>query len=216
MPATSILWVLLLLGSTAAAAEPEQIHVGAFSSGKLDGWEPREFLGETEYRLTVMDGVKALRAESRAAASGLVKKIRIDLEKHPFLNWSWRIGNRLGISEERTKPGDDFPARIYVVISGGLLFWNTRALNYVWANQAPPGDFWANPFAGKNAVMMAVRSSADRTSTWYAEKRNVREDLRRVFGEDIRRIDAVALMTDTDNSGSRATSYYGDIYFSAR
>ncbi|MCU0734599.1 MAG: DUF3047 domain-containing protein [Methylotetracoccus sp.] len=30
----------------------------------------------------------------------------------------------------------------------------------------------------------------------------------------IDRIDAVALMSDTDNSGCRAVAYYGDIYFS--
>jgi len=217
MPFGSIIALVMVLWTcSAGAAEPEQLYVGAFSAGKLDGWEPKAFAGETVYRLTPVDGTTALRADSRAAASGLVKKIRIDLETHPYLNWTWRIENRPAVSDERQKPGDDFAARIYVVVSGGLRFWNTRALNYVWANQARVGEFWENPFAKKNAIMLALRSSGDKTSTWYVEKRNVREDLSRVFGEDIRHIDAVALMTDTDNSRSSATSFYGDIYFSSR
>ena len=63
-------------------------------------------------------------------------------------------------------------------------------------------------------MMIALRSSADQTGTWYAEKRNILADLKQFVGEDIRYIDAVAIMTDTDNSNSKATTYYGDIYFS--
>jgi hypothetical protein len=48
----------------------------------------------------------------------------------------------------------------------------------------------------------------------YAEKRNILADLKQFVGEDIRYIDAVAVMTDTDNTNSKATAYYGDIYFS--
>ena len=36
------------------------------------------------------------------------------------------------------------------------------------------------------------------------------------IGEEIDAIDAVALMTDTDNSGQNATAWYGDIVFTAR
>ena len=65
-------------------------------------------------------------------------------------------------------------------------------------------------------MMIALRSSSDGAATWYDEKRNILEDLRKQFGEDIRFIDAVAIMTDTDNAGGRATAYYGDIFFSAK
>ncbi len=62
--------------------------------------------------------------------------------------------------------------------------------------------------------MMALRNRQDKTSTWYTEKRNVHDDLKRLFGNDFHFIDAIALMTDTDNSHSQVISYYGDIYFS--
>jgi hypothetical protein len=51
-------------------------------------------------------------------------------------------------------------------------------------------------------------------SQWHTEKRNVLNDLKNIFGEDIRYIDAIAIMTDTDNSSGRADSYYANLYFS--
>ena len=63
-------------------------------------------------------------------------------------------------------------------------------------------------------TMISVRSSTDETGTWYSEKRNVLEDLKQQFGEEIRYIDAVAVMSDSDDSKGKVTAYYGDIYFS--
>ncbi|MDY6837513.1 MAG: DUF3047 domain-containing protein [Thermodesulfobacteriota bacterium] len=190
--------------------------MGAFSSGHLDGWKPRVFMGETRYMLTPIDQIQALRADSHARASGLVKNTRVDLRQYPFLNWSWRIENRLGELNEQSKSGDDYAARIYVVVSGGWLFWKTKAINYVWANTSPKGHIWPNVFAGKKAMMMALRSAEDEIATWQFEKRNIVADFKKLFGEEIQTIDAVALMTDTDNGNGEVTAFYGDIYFSAR
>jgi hypothetical protein len=103
-----------------------------------------------------------------------------------------------------------------VVVSGGLAFWETKAINYVWASTSPAGKVWPNAYAGDNGRMMmiALRSSIDQTGTWYTEKRNILADLKHQFGEDIRYIDAVAIMTDTDDALGKVTAYYGDIYFS--
>ena len=192
----------------------EPLRVADFSNSSLKGWKDKLFAGTTSYRLHQLKDKKVLMAKSQNSASGLVKKIRVDLKKYPYLNWSWSIENRLEIKNERIKPGDDYAARIYVVVDGGILIWRTRAVNYVWANEAVKGEIWPNAFAGKNAMMMALRSRQDKTSTWYSEKRNVYEDLKRLFGTEFRFIDAVALMTDTDNSHGQVKSYYGDIYFS--
>lgn len=199
-----------------ATAEPLTISVGQFSLGKLDGWEEKSFEGNTRYTLVEQAGRRVLKAESRAAASGLFREIHVDLNQTPFLNWSWRIENTLGGLDEQTKQGDDYPARIYVVASGGLAFWRTRAVNYVWASRLPQGFEWPNAFAGDNAMMVALRSGEAQSRQWVHEKRDVRADLRRFFGDDIRYVDAVALMTDTDNSQQRVTAYYGDIFFSEK
>lgn len=214
-----VLILFFLLMSLAAVAQEGSsqavLPVGSFSAGSLAGWKNKAFKGETSYRLITDCRINVLKAESHAAASGLFFEQRIDLNKTPVMNWRWRVEKPLTGLNEQAKSGDDFAARVYVVVSGGLIFWNTKAINYVWANTTPKGKIWPNPFAGDHAMMVAVRSSGDKTGQWFSEKRNVREDFKQLTGEDIRYIDAVALMTDTDNSSGQAIAYYGDIFFTA-
>ena len=200
----------------ANVSKADQLPVANFSKSSLEGWEDKVFTGTTSYQLFQLKDKKVLMAESQDSASGLIKKMHVDLKKYPYLNWSWSIENRLDIKNEKIKSGDDYAARIYVVVDGGILLWRTRAVSYVWANEASKGEIWQNAFAGKNAIMMALRSRQDKTSTWYSEKRNVYEDLKRLFGTEFHFIDAIALMTDTDNSHGQVKSYYGDIYFSTK
>jgi len=210
--------LILLTINSLIYAEPteEKFMLGAFSTGSLEQWESKQFKNQTLYQLVELDGSRVLKADSNNSASGLFKTQRIDLQQTPVLNWRWRIENRLETRNEQIKTGDDYAARVYVVISGGLAFWQTKAINYVWANASAKGAVWQNAYAGKNAVMIAMRSAADPTGTWFSEKRDVLADLKQHFSEDVRYIDAVAIMTDTDDSKGKATSYYGDIYFSQR
>ena len=215
-PVQVFLLILLLLmhTQTVLADDPGKILVGDFSTGKLDGWGKRVFSGETSYGLVKLDTMRVLKADSQDSASGLIKKITVDLHKYPYLNWRWRIENRLDKADEKQKSGDDYSARIYVIDSGGLFFWATKVLSYVWSDNSQKGTAWPNPYVKNNVQMFAVRSTEDDTSTWYVEKHNVYEDFKRLFGKDVHYIDAVALMTDSDNSNGHAEAFYGDIYFS--
>ena len=189
--------------------------VGNFSSGGLDGWGKKIFSGETTYSLVHLGIDTVLKADSNDSASGLVKKITVDLLEYPYLNWRWRIENHLqDKADEKQKSGDDYPARVYVIDSGGLFFWTTKVLSYVWSDNSEKGDSWPNPYVKNNVKMFALRSARDNISTWYNEKQNVHEDFKHLFNKDVRYIDAVAVMTDTDNSNDHATAYFGDIFFS--
>jgi len=205
---------LFLLLPLAVQGDNKRIEVGRFSAGDLTGWQEKVFLGKTDYRLVSNSGKTVLEAISNGAASGRFKEVHIDLTQTPVMHWSWRADNLLQGVDERSKGGDDYAARIYVVFSGGLFFWRTRAINYVWSSNQPPGTIWDNAFTAK-AKMVAVQSGDARLHQWVAEKRNIAADYRKLFGKDIGTIDAVAIMTDTDNSGQHAVAYYGDIWFGA-
>ena len=196
----------------AALAVAMNVMVGNFSVGDLDGWKTQSFQGMTIYRLVSQDGRQVLEATSHGTASGLVRELRVDLEKLPYLNWSWRVDDVLTEIDERTKAGDDYPARVYAIVSGGIAFWRTRTLIYVWSSRQPVGSTWENAFTG-NARVMALQSG--RVTGWVTEQRDVRADFNRCFNDDITFIDAVAIMTDTDNSKQEATAWYGDIFFSS-
>ncbi|MCF6205124.1 MAG: DUF3047 domain-containing protein [Methylococcaceae bacterium] len=211
------LGLAIILNSNLAFSESDQtLQIGKFSTGNMNQWKNKIFSGSTNYQIVKLNNDRVLKAESHSGASGLFKEQRIDLLKTPYLNWRWRIDNRLGKIDEQNKSGDDYSARLYVVVDGGWAFWKTKAINYVWASNTAKNTVWSNAFAGSNAMMIAIRSTDDKTGTWYQEKRNIFLDLKQQFGSDIRYIDAVALMTDTDNAKGNAISYYGDIYFSEK
>lgn len=210
--ATAII-ALGIVWSTAAWAA--KLEIGNFADGELAGWKEKVFSGKTAYQLVKQDDGWLLMATSKVTASGLYKKQSVDLTKTPYLNWTWKVDNVLDGVDERTKAGDDYPARIYVVFSGGLLFWKTRALSYVWSSNQPVNSAWPNAFTA-NTHMVAARSGTAKLGITLQEKRNVREDFRRHFGEDVTEADAIAIMTDTDNSGLAATAHYGNIYFSSQ
>jgi len=202
----SLLLCLLAAGPPALAAG---LVIADFANGIGDGWKEKSFLGHTRYQVVRIDGRTALRAESNASASGLVYKRTIDLDRYPILEWSWKIDHVLTKGDARTKAGDDYAARIYIVFPG-TFFWQTKVVNYIWANRLPKGTTIRNPYT-KNVVMVAVESGNDLAGRWLTERRNVIDDYRRAFGSAPPQAKAIAIMTDTDNTGENATAWYGTI-----
>lgn len=211
-------FIILVSGSAllfiAEANDSSIINIGRFSDSTLEGWKEKSFKGNTEYKFIQDHGKTILHAESKASASGLFYEKEIDLLKTPIINWQWKIDKIVKDVNETTKQGDDYPARVYVIFSGGLFFWRTRAINYVWSNNQTVGATWKNAYTD-NARMIAVRAGEQQIDKWISEKRNIREDYKKLFGEDIETADAIAIMTDTDNSGGHAIANYGDIYLSS-
>ena len=212
----SAMLLVVSFSTTNVMADNTRVPVATFSKGDLQGWDPKSFSGKTQYQLVQEGTQKVLKADSRKAASGLGKRIKIDLTKTPVMNWMWRIDGKLDGLNEQSKAGDDYAARVYVIVDGGILPWNTKALNYVWSSNQPRGAVWNNAFLPKNAKMTAVRGTQDKVGSWVREKRNVRADFKQIFGRDITEIDGVAIMTDTDNSQSSVGAAYGDIFFTAQ
>jgi hypothetical protein len=207
LPAAAASLVLSVFAGIAAGP----LLIDDFAKGFSAGWEKKIFKGETTYRPVLEEGRPAVKAESRASASALIHRITLDPKTYPRLSWSWKIVRTIGKGDERTKGGDDYAARVYVVFPSAL-FWRTRAVNYIWANRLPRGAFLPNAYTG-NAVMVAVESGGGNAGKWVDEERNLLEDYRRAFGEDPPKVGAVAIMTDTDNTGEEAVAWYGAIRF---
>ncbi len=216
--ATTVTWAMLWMPTCGGAQAAEgDIAVGTFSRGSLSNWQSRSFKGETIYEI-VKDpdlGATVLAATTNGAASGRYRKMKIDLVKTPFLNWSWKVMNVFPGIDETVKSGDDFPARIYVVVERGLLGARSLALNYVWASQHALGSDWPSPYTSQ-VRLIASDSGPQGIGAWVHHKQNLREDLRKAFNEDITEIDAVAVMTDADDHKGSAQAFYGDIWFSSK
>ncbi len=208
----------------------------ADSNGHPSGWQTVRFGDvetETQYRLVERlvegDSTAVVRAVSNGGAAGLGRTLALDPQRYPVLSWRWKVTNVLEAGDARTKDGDDYPARLYVTFdydpsNFGLvdrakyealqaLGYDqvpTRALNYVWASRVDPDTILPNAFTDW-VQMIPVESGSTKVGTWVRERRDIRVDYRRAFGESPPPIDGVAIMTDTDNTGEAATAYYGDI-----
>ena len=216
----NILTTIFLAGLTVSVAvasarisASEIVNIGLFSKKDLSGWKEKSFAGNTEYVLQGGQGSSYLSAKSDMSASALYKKTKVDIKNTPYLNWSWKIKKGLTALQEQSKEGDDYAARVYVIVKLGLAPWKTKALNYVWSGAVEPDRAWLNAYTEK-AMMIPLRSSVDAKGSWQYEKVNVYLDFKKYFDIDVESIHGVAIMTDTDNSNLSAIADYGDIYFS--
>lgn len=173
-------------------------------------WEVKEFKGKTSYSAQAEEGVPCLKAEAKGTASGLFYKIEYDPQQFPILSWKWKVDNIVAKGDARTKAGDDYAARIYVVFPS-VFFWRTKALNYIWANKLPLGESLPSSYT-KNDILIAVESGPAHIGEWREYRRNIYEDFIKHFGFAPGKVGAIAVMTDTDNTGSRATACYGPIF----
>jgi len=206
----ALLALVLFLPFSRAGAE--QRIIDDFEQGLRPGWEEKSFSGHTRYAVVAEEGGHCLRAESSAAASGLIYRIEFEPAEFPILRWRWKIDGTLPRGNGLTKAGDDYAARVYVIFPHWL-FFRTRSLNYIWANRLPEGQVLPNSYTG-NAVMIAVESGSGKAGEWIREERNLVEDFRLAFGEDPPKAGAIAVMTDTDNTRGEARACYDDIVIS--
>jgi hypothetical protein len=210
----SVLVVSLCVAGIPGLLNAQRLAVGSFAASDLQGWEPHVFSKATDYQLTQqVGGDIVLAAQCSDSASALVHKQRIDLNKTPYLSWSWRVAEVFPDLDENQKSGDDYAARVYVAIDGGWAPWKSRVINYVWSSSHAKGSDWKNPYAPDQVRMLAVQSGMPDAKGMVHEVRNVRDDFERLFGIQADYIDAVAIMTDCDNSDTQALAWYGDIFF---
>lgn len=204
---------LLALFASAASA---QAASRVFEPADIASWESQSFAGETRYEHVDGDDRAAVHATcTNATSSGLFRRNTIDLTQTPVLKWSWRIANTYRNIDETTKAGDDYPARIYVVDEHPVFPWRTRALSYVWSSVMEAGEDWPNSYA-EQVHMIAVDSGPQRTGEWVSHRRDLREDFRRYHGRDVESIDALAILSDCDDTGQRTEAWFGQIRLRSR
>lgn len=194
-------------------------------------WTLSRFKKPTEYRLVDYDGRTVVKARASSSASGLVHPVQIDPQRYPVLDWDWKVAELINGADNTKKHTEDSPARVVVSFAGDvsalpladrMFFDNVRlmtrqelpyaTLMYIWENRAPVGTIIPNLHTSR-IKMIVAGSGKEHAGSWQHVSRNVAEDFRRAFGEAPGTITAVAIMSDTDNTGEQASAYYGDISF---
>lgn len=213
----------VVLGHTSPCAGEEILLFEDFKG--LGQWEPFTFPKIKEHsRYTIVEP-HLLRAESQASASAIRYKEQFNVYDYPRVEWRWKVENIYQQGDAKSKQGDDYPLRVYIVFKydpekAGFrknLKYNTAkalygeypphsSLNYIWANQEHEEEILPNTYADE-AQMILVQKGAANVNVWQVEHVNIVEDYRRAFGEDPPEIASIVIMNDSDNTKEQAVSY---------
>ena len=209
---TFIIWFTVFSISLA-----DEIKVFDFSNEELAELEIRKVRGadnKTIYTVGSNDNGNFLKAIADNAASGLGKEVKIDLNKTPFINITWKIEKDLSGIKENTKKGHDFAARVFAVKKTGATPLSNRAINYVFSSNNKIGFNSPSPYT-KKSIDNVLATTIDNLNEWVSVKSNVKEDFKKFHDLDVNELDGLAIMTDTDNSKMKAIAYFQNIYFSS-
>ena len=196
----------------------EIIKVFEFTEKELTELEVRKVRGaenKSEYTVGSNENGNFLRAIADNAASGLGKEIKIDLNKTPFINITWKVEKDLKGIKENTKKGHDYAARVFAIKKTGATPLSNRAINYVFSSNSDVGENRPSPYT-KKSIDNVLASTKDSLNQWVTVKSNVKEDFKRFHDLDVNELDGLAIMADTDNSKMKSIAYFQDIYFSAQ
>ena len=209
-----IIFSLVLINTSYA----ENIKIFEFTEKELLELEVRKVRGaknKTEYSVGSNENGNFLKAEADNAASGLGKELKINLNKTPFINITWKIEKDLRGIKENTKKGHDYAARVFAIKKTGATPLSNRAINYVFSSNSDVGENRPSPYT-KKSIDNVLASTKDSLNKWVTVKANVKEDFKRFHNLDVNELDGLAIMADTDNSKMKSIAYFQNIYFSAQ
>ena len=195
----------------------EKLMVFDFTEEELNSLEVRKVRGadaKTLYSIGNNENGSYLKAVAENAASGVGKEIKINLDKTPFINITWKIEKDLKGIKENTKKGHDFAARVFVIKKTGATPLSNRAINYVFSSNSNVGETWPSPYT-KKSIDSVLASTKSNLNEWVTVRANVKEDFKKFHDLDVEELSGIAIMADTDNSKLTAISYYQNIFFSS-
>ncbi len=188
----------------------------------------------TDYQM-INDGNKNyLQIKSDGSASGLKWKREFKPHKYPVLRWKWRVDSLVENSDGRTKDGDDYAVRIFILFapdSSDISFWqeikNTAfslmygydpphsALILVWANIIHNEEYFQNPYSD-NLVVWNMHQGTEQTGIWLIEEINIIDLYKKAFGKMAPEKATLAIMGDSDNSGKSSLAFIDYIEISCQ
>lgn len=231
-----LLWLLAMSCMSAGAAAQDgsvacQPRVLAFDD-KAAGWSAiplSKLKRDTAYAVGKEGGRAVLQAVADRSASLYVARLQPAQRTPMTIDWEWMTDALVPGADNRDKNAEDAALRVLVAFDGNVAGLPeaerkrfSRAKNlarreipyavlmYIWSDHVPVGMVIPSAYTSQ-VKMIVVASGSSGLGQWQAVKRNVADDYKKAFGAEPGPVLGVAVMTDTDNTGTRATGNYADI-----
>jgi hypothetical protein len=210
----------LLLTVTAVATAATDVVVEDWSKieagtrGVPPGWQKQNW-GSPRYDFTVLSESpgKVLRVRSDDDSSTISKEVSVNVKQFPVLQWRWKVVVLPTSGDARRKETDDEAAQLYVTFPRFPSAVRSRIIAYIWDATAPAGAIFPSQKVG-TVTFVVVRSGDADLGRWLTETRNVHDDYKRIYGEaPAEVVGAVSISINSQNTHSRAESFFGEILF---
>jgi hypothetical protein len=217
---------VLITALPATADDHQTLFRESFAN--LDNWKPFYFpkiKSHSTYTIERTGSEHILRAESSASASAVVYKDVFDVNDHPRVKWRWKVKNVYAKGDVRSKEGDDYPIRVYIMFEydpekAGTLdrikysfakslygeYPPHSSLSYIWSSKDDPETFVVSPYTDK-AMMVLLEKGPIKIGTWADEEIDILADYQKAFGTKPPARARIAIMNDSDNTGESSVSY---------
>ena len=183
-----LLIVILIISGPSLA---DKVNIFEFTEIELTELDVRKVRGaenKTEYSIGSNENGNYLKAVADNAASGLGKKVIIDLNKTPIINITWKVEKDLAGIKENTKKGHDFAARVFAIKKTGATPLSNRAINYVFSSNNKVGENSPSPYT-KKSIDNVLATTQENLNVWVTVKANVKEDFKRFHNLDVDQLD---------------------------
>jgi hypothetical protein len=211
--------LLVLLCTVAWASEHFVVEDWSKASvghkGVPPEWKGQQW-GSPAYDMTIAEdgGKKVLHLKSKSEGSTISKEVKgkINLKDTPILEWSWKMVALPKGGNSCVKAADDQAGQVFVMWPRFPEQLRSRIIGYVWDTTQPVGTTCKSEKTGM-VTYIVVRSGAAEVGKWFTEKRNVRDDFKKIYGEEAENPGVVSISIDSNDTNSYAESFIGPIAF---
>jgi hypothetical protein len=202
------------MAATDAVMVEDWSRIEAGTRGVPPGWQKQNW-GSPKYDFTVLSESpgRVLRMRSDDDSSTISKELSVDVKQFPVLQWRWKVVVLPKGGDARRKQTDDEAAQLYVTFPRFPSAVRSRIIAYIWDAKAPAGAIFPSQKVG-TVTFVVVRSGEADLDRWLTETRNVHDDYKRIYGEaPAEVVGGVSISINSQNTHSRAESFFGEILF---
>ncbi len=209
--------VLIIILSLSHQVKEAVVWVDDFNSTLDDSWKGRNNHYKDIYSIKKQNAKSFLNAKSTDSDNFIVKKIKVDIVQYPYLNWKWRAHSLPVNGDEGVREYCDVGASIAIALNASRLF--PKSIKYSWSTELPEGSITKSPYAKwpSKCDIRVMESGSDALGEWKTEKVNILEDYKTFYNKanlKTKKVFAIVIMTDSDNTSTLSEADYDDIYFS--
>ena len=196
-------------------AGEEVIILDAHMTDTLLDWDKRVLSDGASWQVVDDLGERVIKLRSESSSLSLEKRIVVDLNETPYLEWVWKVTVLPKGGKFTAKLTDDQAGQLLVTFPK-TLFERRKVITYLWESTVPKGTMADAPgplFLSIKAIV--VESGESQLGKWVHEKRNLLEDFQTLFGSTPEQAIGLRIQLNSQHTNTVAEALWKIIRFTS-